>query len=387
MTAPVPLTLPSINLAAGDYGALEYRIPERSITNLSEDATSYSLVNNPAWVSLVTNFYESTILITDSIQSVAERFSDVRNFWKSQYNYVRPVSDSRVASQLLDLRDDIVSKNPTFANVDLFGVAYSNKPFQAAYTRIVYTLYGTGNYTFQQHADIADEVGGTGFFTYNPDGTVKLDTRFTDGLSPFPSRFRNLGTGAVVREIPVEMQSAYDSYWSTWDNVDRSAIPIWEVPGVNFARGKLHRINSTQAVYRRPYAIALSWAPTPSVEPGNYTVTVRSTNDVTNEFTDYPWEFTITEFTGSGGGGGGIAVEEIVSSTNYLQRIAISLEKLTSASTSTGIRTIGPYDWLKATEVYSWYKQDLNLLRPSTATINTIVVDVNTITNNMPKFL
>jgi hypothetical protein len=71
----------------------------------------------------------------------------------------------------------------------------------------------------------------------------------------------------------------------------------------------------------------------------------------------------------------------------YLERIATALEIIATASISTGIRMIGPYDWLKPTEVYSWYNQDLSTLRPSTDTINTIVSDVNTITNNLPKFL
>jgi hypothetical protein len=72
---------------------------------------------------------------------------------------------------------------------------------------------------------------------------------------------------------------------------------------------------------------------------------------------------------------------------SYLERIATALETIAAASTGTGIRTIGPYDWLKPTEVYNWYNQDLSLLKPSTSTIDKIVTDVNTITNNMPKFL
>jgi hypothetical protein len=71
----------------------------------------------------------------------------------------------------------------------------------------------------------------------------------------------------------------------------------------------------------------------------------------------------------------------------YLERIATALETIASLSTSTGVRVAGPYDWLRPTEVYNWYNQDLNLLNPSTATINNIVSDVNTITGMLPKFL
>lgn len=82
---------------------------------------------------------------------------------------------------------------------------------------------------------------------------------------------------------------------------------------------------------------------------------------------------------------GGVAIAYDYSP--YLERIASALERIATASTTTGVRMVGPYDWLKPTEVYSWYNQDLSLLRPSTATINTIVVDVTTITNELPKFL
>lgn len=71
----------------------------------------------------------------------------------------------------------------------------------------------------------------------------------------------------------------------------------------------------------------------------------------------------------------------------YLERIAASLETIVNASLTSGVRTIGPYDWLKPTEVYTWYNQDLAVLRPSTGTIETIVTDVNTITSSLPKFL
>jgi hypothetical protein len=71
----------------------------------------------------------------------------------------------------------------------------------------------------------------------------------------------------------------------------------------------------------------------------------------------------------------------------YLERIASALETIAAVSTTTGIRTLGAYDWLKPTEVYSWYNQDLSPLTVSSSTVNKIVVGVNTITTSLPKFL
>ena len=71
----------------------------------------------------------------------------------------------------------------------------------------------------------------------------------------------------------------------------------------------------------------------------------------------------------------------------YLERIASSLERIVVASTTTGIRHVGPYDWVLPTEIYEWYRQDLSALISSTATINTLFSNINTITNNLPRFL
>lgn len=71
----------------------------------------------------------------------------------------------------------------------------------------------------------------------------------------------------------------------------------------------------------------------------------------------------------------------------YLERIATSLETIASVSTTTGVRITGPFDWLKTTEVYSWYNQNLDVLRPNASTVDRLVSDINTITNQMPKFL
>jgi hypothetical protein len=71
----------------------------------------------------------------------------------------------------------------------------------------------------------------------------------------------------------------------------------------------------------------------------------------------------------------------------YLERIASSLERIAIASTTTGIRHVGPYDWVAPTEIYDWYRQDLSSLISSTATINTLFSNINTITNSLPRFL
>lgn len=82
---------------------------------------------------------------------------------------------------------------------------------------------------------------------------------------------------------------------------------------------------------------------------------------------------------------GGISIAYDYSS--YLERIASALETIAVASTTTGIRSVGPYDWVAPTEIYDWYNQSLSSLIASTSTLNTMVSNISTITNNLPKFL
>lgn len=82
---------------------------------------------------------------------------------------------------------------------------------------------------------------------------------------------------------------------------------------------------------------------------------------------------------------GGVAIAYDYSP--YLERIAIALENIAVASTTTGIKSVGPYDWIKPTEIYDWYNQKLTALITSTATIETLVSNISTITNNVPRFL
>ena len=71
----------------------------------------------------------------------------------------------------------------------------------------------------------------------------------------------------------------------------------------------------------------------------------------------------------------------------YLERIASSLERIVELSTSTGIRTVGQYNWTKPVDIYSWYNQSQNTLTQSTSTVEALLSDVTTIANNLPKFL
>jgi hypothetical protein len=91
----------------------------------------------------------------------------------------------------------------------------------------------------------------------------------------------------------------------------------------------------------------------------------------------------------TGTGGISIAYDYSV----YLERIATSLESISSSlstisslSTSTGVRVESSYDWTRPTEIYSWYNQNLDLFSASTATIERLVADINTVTSYMPKF-
>ena len=90
-------------------------------------------------------------------------------------------------------------------------------------------------------------------------------------------------------------------------------------------------------------------------------------------------------------GTGGISIAYDYSS--YLERIATSLESIStslstisSLSTSTGVRVDSAYDWTRASEVYSWYNQNLDLFAISTSTVTRVTNAINTVTSYMPKF-
>lgn len=73
--------------------------------------------------------------------------------------------------------------------------------------------------------------------------------------------------------------------------------------------------------------------------------------------------------------------------SSYLERIASALETIAAVSTTTGIRTVGAYDWTLPTEIYSYYYQDLALLTSNTATLTKLFSNINTVTSNLPKFV
>ena len=82
---------------------------------------------------------------------------------------------------------------------------------------------------------------------------------------------------------------------------------------------------------------------------------------------------------------GGIAIDY----TSYLERIATSLETLAHISTSTGIRTVSPYDWVPGIENYDWYIQQSNTLTTTSYTATTFtkfIQAVDSIAGNLPKF-
>lgn len=85
------------------------------------------------------------------------------------------------------------------------------------------------------------------------------------------------------------------------------------------------------------------------------------------------------------------AVDKLSSSSNIisqvLQQISSATNLFMTLSTSTGIRTESPYDWTRPTEIYSWYNQNQTTLVESTETIETLVYNITTITNNVPKFI
>lgn len=81
------------------------------------------------------------------------------------------------------------------------------------------------------------------------------------------------------------------------------------------------------------------------------------------------------------------ALETIAVSTSTLERVAVSLETIKTISTTTGFRSESPYDWVKPTEVYDWYNQNLSTLITNTSTIDKLVSNISTITNSLPKFL
>jgi hypothetical protein len=70
----------------------------------------------------------------------------------------------------------------------------------------------------------------------------------------------------------------------------------------------------------------------------------------------------------------------------YLKRITEATEQISIASTTTGVRTYGAYDWIKPLEMISWYSQGLGLNSISTASTIQLVNIINSLTNNVSKF-
>ena len=317
-TPITPLILPNLTIAPGatyqtGFGAnsAPVPVPTRTINDLSEDTYSYELVNKPSWVnidlsptSLSNQFFRKTLSNTDDIQTLANNNTAndgwIGNYWKFQGGFVRTYSPFRTSSQLLDGRDDVVALNPSFSNIDLFGTTFvtNGNPFHAAWTRIIYSLYGTGTFTLQAISDAGDECGGVGFYTAEGGGLYRLDLVRTPSawLTPLSSRFRLLGGGAVTKDT-TQVQTAFNSYWAqtvTNDYTTQEQFENWNtIPNVDFARGKLYRITQTRAVYRWLKDINFTLAPPSNVTPGLYTVVVRTTNNSTLASVDTEWQITV----------------------------------------------------------------------------------------------
>lgn len=85
---------------------------------------------------------------------------------------------------------------------------------------------------------------------------------------------------------------------------------------------------------------------------------------------------------------GGIAVAFDYSP--YLERIASALERIVELSTSTGIRTVTPYEWSNGVDLYNWYIQQGYALTTGTNTTSTVAGFADAakfISGQMPRFL
>jgi hypothetical protein len=295
------LKFPDATVRAGTPGQYYTQsIPDRDLDDLSEDTYSYEIVSAPSWVSLNYITRAHYLSRTDSIESIANNdIGYISNRWKLQYGYVKPVSLTKLSSQILDsgtVDGYIVSKNPKFANVDVFGVDKFANPFQYAYTRIAYDLYGFNWYSFAQHVEIVDECGGSGWYIFNNDRTlVKLSIETYPWTAPWittaPSRFRALGGSAITRIVTPEMRSAWEAYWAKWDGFNYNSTDF--APRVDFARGKLYRLSKDTAVYEYTSSIQPVWTPPSDTPAGEYEVTIKTINNATGQFALASWKLNV----------------------------------------------------------------------------------------------
>jgi hypothetical protein len=69
-----------------------------------------------------------------------------------------------------------------------------------------------------------------------------------------------------------------------------------------------------------------------------------------------------------------------------LQSIGTSTAIMRNLSTDTGVRLVGPYDWVEKVYSYEWYIQQNNLPKADANSIGTLTGLVSFIGNNFPTF-
>jgi hypothetical protein len=346
-----PLVFPSVSIAAGSSANLTLIVPPRPIANLNEDTYSYAFINIPNWVTLSLEngqgTYRYPITSNQTINEVANLIGRyplvdggwIRERWKSEFVFVR-TADGSVTLQLVDGVEDLCAFNPLFQEIDLFGFNNTSEPFEAVYVRIAHYLYGLNNYTQEQHAAIQAEVAAFGYIKQNLDGTYALDPvaypKITAWYGIQPSRFRQLGGGRIIRSVPAALQTAWDDYWNTYSTIDSdyyrlqqlevniaddSNYIIYNAPNIDFARGKLYRIDLdlAQYVWYRQFTPAI--APPVTQSTGTYTVTVRTTSNLTGRYYDSPWNITVLP-QGSQGVGGILTTTQAVSNITLRQGVS-----------------------------------------------------------------
>jgi hypothetical protein len=80
----------------------------------------------------------------------------------------------------------------------------------------------------------------------------------------------------------------------------------------------------------------------------------------------------------------------VIDYSPWYERIATALETVANLSTTTGVRTVGPYDWEQGISLYNWYMQQRNNLDSTLITsthYTSVLAAANTITSVFPRFL
>ena len=76
----------------------------------------------------------------------------------------------------------------------------------------------------------------------------------------------------------------------------------------------------------------------------------------------------------------------IANAAAHQNNINANIEKIAEASTTTGIRTYGSYDWIKPLEMISWYGQGFGPNSVSTSTVNQLANVISSLTNVVSKY-